>query len=65
MDVRIYAVIVTEEHDERMIVPGNQLLIRTKDEAEQTTIMREIALAVAGDVVKLSNGMILIVTALR
>lgn len=64
-NVQIYAIIVTEEHDDHSVNPGNQLLIRTKDKKEQEVIMREVALAVAGDVVNLSNGMIMILTAIR
>lgn len=64
-ELMIYAVIVTQEHDVNSVFAGNSLLIRTKDKREQEVIMREVALAVAGDVVKLSNGMILIITANR
>lgn len=64
-DVQIYAIVVTEEHELNAVFAGNSLLIRTKDKKEQDAIMREIALAVAGDVVRLSNGMVMIVTANR
>lgn len=64
-DLNIYAVIVTQEHDMNTVEAGNSLLIRTKDKNEQEVIMREVAMAVAGDVVNLSNGMVLIITANR
>jgi len=64
-DLRIYAIVVTEEHDNQSVIPGNQLLIRTKDKTEQDVIVREIALAVTGDVIRLSNGMILNMTGIR
>ncbi|UOF92341.1 hypothetical protein LSG31_09335 [Fodinisporobacter ferrooxydans] len=63
--INIYAIIATEAHDINIVNPGNSVLIRAKNEEEQQVIMREIALAVMGDVVKLSNGMYMIVTAVR
>lgn len=64
-DLNIYAIIGTKEHGEDLINPGNALLLRAKDEEEQNALMREVALAVRGDVVKLSNGLYLIITAAR
>lgn len=64
-DMQIYAVIATMEHDDQMVQAQNSLLIRAKDEEEQQTLMREVALAMSADVVKLSNGLYLIITAIR
>ncbi len=64
-DINIYAIIATNEHTNEQVNAGNALLLRAKDEKEQQALMREVALAVRGDVVKLSNGLFLIVTADR
>lgn len=63
--IQIYALIGTLSHAIDQINPGNAIFIRAKDEQEQEALMREIALAVVGDVVKLSNGLYLILTAIR
>ncbi|MEH6944234.1 capping complex subunit for YIEGIA [Bacillus sp. JJ722] len=65
VDIKIYAIIATQEHNDTMINPGNVLLLRANDKEEQDLLMREVALAVAGDVVKLSNGMYMILTSAR
>lgn len=65
MDLKIYALIGTTDHDPEFIHPGYSLFIRARDSNEQQALMREIALAVSGDVVKLSNGLYMIVTAVR
>ncbi|KYP79940.1 capping complex subunit for YIEGIA [Ferroacidibacillus organovorans] len=62
---QIYALIGTLSHSIEQINPGNAIFIRAKDEQEQEVLMREIALAVVGDVVKLSNGLYLILAAIR
>lgn len=64
-DFNIYAIIATQEHDETMISPGNALLLRAKNKEEQDVLMCEVALAVSGDVVRLSNGMYMILTSIR
>ena len=61
----IYAFVGTREHGDDMINPGNSVLIRAKDEQEQEKLMREVALAVAGDVVRLCNGLYMMVTSIR
>jgi hypothetical protein len=64
-DLKIFAVIGTEEHTNEQVYPGYSLFLRAKDDKEQDILMREVALAVRGDVVKLSNGLFLILTADR
>lgn len=64
-ELKIFAIIATDEHSNDRVDPGEAILIRAKDEEEQQVLMREVALAVRGDVVKLSNGLFLILTADR
>ncbi|RDI40088.1 capping complex subunit for YIEGIA [Falsibacillus pallidus] len=64
-DLKIYAFIGLPKHTEEVIYPGDAVLLLAKDEDEQQVLMRDVALAVRGDVVKLSNGLIMIVTADR
>jgi len=54
----ILAIITT---DENSISNGKATMFICKDEEEQKKIMREVALALRADVVKLSNGMYILV----
>lgn len=60
--VRIYAFIGTTAHVSGVIDPGSAALILGKDVQEQKELVREVALAVAGDVVKLTNGLYMVLT---
>lgn len=64
-NLKIYALIGTHEHSNENVYPGYSLFLRAEDKMEQEKLMREVALAVRGDVVKLSNGLFLILTADR
>ncbi|WP_148709093.1 capping complex subunit for YIEGIA [Falsibacillus albus] len=61
-DMKIYAFIGLPHHTEDVIYPGDSVLLRAKDEEQQQALMREVALAIRGDVINLSNGLIMIVT---
>ncbi|GKU84185.1 MULTISPECIES: hypothetical protein [Niallia] len=64
-DIKIFAVIGSSSHTNETINSGNALFIQAKEEKEQQSLVREVALAVRGDTVKLSNGLYLVITADR
>ncbi|MFC4769893.1 capping complex subunit for YIEGIA [Effusibacillus consociatus] len=55
---QILAIITT---DESIVKNGKASMFVCKDEEEQKTIMREVAVALKADVVRLSNGVYLVV----
>lgn len=56
-----YQILAIVTSDDENIKNGKATMFLCKDEQEKETIMREVALALKGDVVRLSNGTCLIV----